>query len=47
MPIIAVTAQAMPGDKEKCLAVGVDGYIPKPIDFEELTGQISILTAGS
>lgn len=41
IPMIAVTAQAMPGDKEKCLEAGADDYISKPIDVDLLVRILS------
>jgi len=41
IPVIAVTAQAMVGDKERCLQAGAVGYISKPVNVDNLVKLIS------
>ena len=40
VPILALTANVMRGDKEKTLEAGCDGYIQKPLDVDQLTREI-------
>ena len=43
IPILAATVNALPGDREKCLEAGCDGYIAKPFTHRELGAEIKKL----
>ncbi|MDE3032987.1 MAG: response regulator, partial [Acidobacteriota bacterium] len=48
IPIVAMTANAMVGDRERCLESGMDDYIPKPVRMEDLRRALGRwLPAGS
>ena len=47
IPVVALTAQAMVGDRERCLQAGMDGYLSKPIDSGRLLAEIRRVQAAA
>jgi CheY-like chemotaxis protein len=47
IPIVALTAQAMDGDRERCLAAGMDAYVAKPVRGTQLVRAVAAAAGGT